>query len=366
MARYPFESVFQPTGATAAYRRQIEVMTQDLFDGRITLDVWREEVLAQLDYLFRWMFVYQYADKTDAILPDVGVPYVERVLTDAMQVVDSVVSILQAQPRTQWDQANVLSRIQGLAGRIRRVQTPRRNAERPLGIILGAIGGVSNLRIGQLPVQEQRRINPRQIQDVNPEDLQTVENVFTTLAERYLREAQRGDITVAEWRDLTGSLLKDTVMAGRIVGVNGVNNLTTADLDYVSNVTRRHLAYLDRFSTELVEKDLSLLTTGELAQIRARLRMYGRTSRQAASVGNTDARGMPRLPAYPGSRTSCLNNCGCSWQIRELSGTGNWDCTWVRSKSDSCDECFAREDAFAPLRIRNFELQQYSTAGIYT
>lgn len=74
-------------------------------------------------------------------------------------------------------------------------------------------------------------------------------------------------------------------------------------------------------------------------------------------------RGMPPLPFYPADRTRCMNNCRCRWEIVKLDGLGDWDCYWRRFALDSCPTCLAREAACNPLRIRNFVVQPFPSAG---
>jgi hypothetical protein len=85
-----------------------------------------------------------------------------------------------------------------------------------------------------------------------------------------------------------------------------------------------------------------------------------RAAQYAQSVGAPYWAGRTRLlplPALPkDGSTQCRGNCGCSWEIVELAGDGNYDAFWRRGKNDSCGTCLAREQAWSPLRIRDGEL----------
>lgn len=64
------------------------------------------------------------------------------------------------------------------------------------------------------------------------------------------------------------------------------------------------------------------------------------------------------LPAQPGDgTTTCLTRCGCAWEIVELAGEGNADAYWRMRADEHCQICEQRASDWAPLRIRNGELQ---------
>ena len=68
------------------------------------------------------------------------------------------------------------------------------------------------------------------------------------------------------------------------------------------------------------------------------------------------ALGLP-LPAMPRDGTSqCLSNCGCAWEIAELDGDGNYDCTWQLGKTENCQTCRQRAADWSPLQIRDGRL----------
>lgn len=64
------------------------------------------------------------------------------------------------------------------------------------------------------------------------------------------------------------------------------------------------------------------------------------------------------LPAMPGDGTStCLTRCHCVWDIQQLDGDGNYDCTWEMSAVEHCQTCRQRALDWAPLRVRDGVLQ---------
>lgn len=64
------------------------------------------------------------------------------------------------------------------------------------------------------------------------------------------------------------------------------------------------------------------------------------------------------LPALPGDGTSqCLTHCRCFWDVTELDGDNNYDCTWVLGAAEHCQTCRQRAAEWAPLRIREGRLR---------
>lgn len=60
------------------------------------------------------------------------------------------------------------------------------------------------------------------------------------------------------------------------------------------------------------------------------------------------------LPALPGDGTSqCLTHCRCLWDVQQLEGENNYDCTWVMADAEHCQTCKQRAADWAPLRIRD-------------
>ena len=59
------------------------------------------------------------------------------------------------------------------------------------------------------------------------------------------------------------------------------------------------------------------------------------------------------LPAMPAQGTQCMNNCGCTWEVRTLDAdNGDYDAFWRRNLDDSCQTCIERESMWNPVQIR--------------
>jgi hypothetical protein len=108
------------------------------------------------------------------------------------------------------------------------------------------------------------------------------------------------------------------------------------------------LAYLKQFGVQVQ-------SAGQWERgYQARAKMYARSIQIPSWKGVTQL--LP-LPAMPAEGTTCLTNCGCSWDVQQLEGEGNYDAYWRRGKEDSCQVCRQRELEWAPVRIREGVLQ---------
>ncbi len=145
-------------------------------------------------------------------------------------------------------------------------------------------------------------------------------------------------------------------IAASALAVGGIDNLSQDDQQAIERENERQIAYLNRF-----RRNLSILSP---AEIRNRSGLYAGAITTRYWTAHTRAQGLV-LPAMPGVRTSCHSNCKCNWDIRKLSGDGNWDCYWRISAVESCPECLQRQRVFNPLQVRNFIVQPFNPSGIY-
>lgn len=166
-----------------------------------------------------------------------------------------------------------------------------------------------------------------------------------------------GRITVDEYADRLRTELKDTYIDEYVLGRGGRQNMTQSDWGIVGNMLRAEYRQMEGF--------IDALRAGELTigQTRARARLYLMKSRQAFERGNSEAHGIPKLPAYPGDGTTeCMNGCHCRWHIVKRKGKGNFDCYWeIDPTVENCETCLARadEDGWAPIEIRGGVIQPY-------
>lgn len=194
----------------------------------------------------------------------------------------------------------------------------------------------------------------------NRKQLDNLIDQFQRNSATRMQEYLDGTIDINQWYDAQARHILRNRLASRAAAVGGIDNLTAQDIQSARDAARREFTYLSQFRDELDAGNLSS------KQAIARSQMYAGGAREQYERAIQDAIGLPPLPAQPGVRTDCRRNCKCSWDIRQLTGNGNFDCYWKRSPVDSCDTCKRRERAFNPLRIRNGVIQTFPTVGIYS
>lgn len=170
-----------------------------------------------------------------------------------------------------------------------------------------------------------------------------------------------GAITVAEWDDAMRDILATFHMTAFMVGKDG--DMDDDDIAAIAEALAEQFDYLDGFLKALDDEP----DGSELAnRYRHRAEMYG------AAIGASYWRGYGsrwfglELPFYPLDRVTCATNCRCGWVIEAIDAeAGDYDATWRRKATDSCDTCKERAK-LRPLRIRGGEYdREQITAGMY-
>lgn len=153
---------------------------------------------------------------------------------------------------------------------------------------------------------------------------------------------------VKQWQDEVSRQLTRYHPAAYLAGAstetlsNAARRAVAADLDI-------QLKFLSQFALEIQGAD------EWRAGWNARAEMYARSIQAPYWRGVTKL--LP-LPAMPGDGTSqCLTNCKCMWDVQQLDGDENYDCTWQVGAVEHCQTCRQRGAEWAPLRIRGGELQ---------
>jgi hypothetical protein len=171
---------------------------------------------------------------------------------------------------------------------------------------------------------------------------------LSTQAQRIVDETQdlvAGYSTITEWEVGMRRVVKETWGASYLLGRGGRQQMTYSDWGKVGRMVRDQYLYLNRFARQIAAKEVS----AEKANQRAVLYVNG--ARHAMSKGHGTAMGDVPLPAYPGDgSTSCMNNCGCSWDIAP-DPAGGWRATWVMGDTDHCADCSGRAERWAPLYV---------------
>ena len=156
-----------------------------------------------------------------------------------------------------------------------------------------------------------------------------------------------GGMAVDAWRDAFAAALARYHTAAQLVGQGG-GALDARGRAALTRTVQAQLGFLDKWALEI--QDQAAYTLGR----QARAALY------AQGIGASYWRGATKmlpLPAMPRDGTSqCLSNCGCAWEIAELDGDGNYDCTWQLGKTENCQTCRQRAADWSPLQIRDGRL----------
>lgn len=167
-------------------------------------------------------------------------------------------------------------------------------------------------------------------------------------AQRLIRALARGRLTPTVWYDRMAQLLTRGHAAAMMVG-SGMPTLTPAQRKAVVAGVVGQLKYLDKFKVEIQSAE-------EFQKgWESRAALYAQSIKAPYWQGRTK---MLPLPAMPGDgSTACRGRCGCSWDIEVLDADkGDYNATWVRGLSDSCQGCIQREIDWAPYEIRGSEV----------
>lgn len=163
---------------------------------------------------------------------------------------------------------------------------------------------------------------------------------------------ESGRLSVDEWQV---GMAQDLVayhyaayMTG--AGIKQADDVSDAAQVAIGEVLKEQVDYLNAFADAIDDADVD---PEQFAKWRARANLYSGALKTSYSMGATR---LLDLPAHPGQGSECLVNCGCEWRIVEVDAeNGDVDCYWERGKDDSCPTCMAREDEWAPFRIREWE-----------
>ena len=124
---------------------------------------------------------------------------------------------------------------------------------------------------------------------------------------------------------------------------------------------RRQFEFLGNWRNQLSSQE-TLSADG----IKLRARMYLDNAQASLQEAATARIGIPVLPAYPKDGSSiCRTNDRCFWDIRQLDGSGNFDCHWKLRPAENCPTCVTRAATWNPIRVRNGILQPFNTIGVF-
>lgn len=176
------------------------------------------------------------------------------------------------------------------------------------------------------------------------------------IMDRLALDYRTGSLPLSKWHDAMRREVKTSFIEQYLLGKGGRQNMTSRDWGILGSQLRNQYAYLDRFAGQLLNNgDISL------EYIQARARMYLGSSTQAYERAATEARGMPKLPAYPGDGSqTCKANCKCHWEIEpalEADAFGRerrvgFNCYWrLEPAADHCETCLENAAKWSPLFV---------------
>jgi hypothetical protein len=164
------------------------------------------------------------------------------------------------------------------------------------------------------------------------------------LRRRIMDLGEPGD-DVAAWSQAMKQALASGFLEAARAGYGGALPANGAEAIAALYAPQRQL--LDRFAEQIG-------TEGWQPGMERRAQQYAESVGAAYWAGATKF--LP-LPALPRDGTSqCMQGCKCRWEIAELEGDGNADCTWALGAAEHCQTCVERAAQWAPLQIRNGEL----------
>lgn len=176
-------------------------------------------------------------------------------------------------------------------------------------------------------------------------DRYVAEKIRKGVPDRLVEQLFSGEINHQQWTLETRQEIKKSFLAQYMYAHGGRDSMTQADWGRTGAMLKKQYGFLRGFEQDLIDGKLSE------AQAKARMQMYIKASRQAFEQGKAYARGVPKLPAYPGDGTTvCLSNCQCHWSNEET--PTEWLSTWTLGAAEHCPDCLDRADKWAPYKTQ--------------
>ena len=164
------------------------------------------------------------------------------------------------------------------------------------------------------------------------------------------RRLQAETLTIEAWEKEMRRLILNETMRQYMLGIGGRDQMTDEDYGSVGGMVSEQYKYLRQFAQKISEGKFSS------AQIANYSRMYINSTREAFERAGQRTRGLPDMPEYPGSGTSCLGltNCGCNWEYHFRNG--HWECYWTMNPAkENCELCIEHSIEWGPLIIEKQE-----------
>lgn len=152
-----------------------------------------------------------------------------------------------------------------------------------------------------------------------------------------------GGMTLSAWETAMKDRIRTAHTAEFLFGRGGKNAITDADKQAARKVIREQRLFLRSFTESIRQGDLSE------KQIRARARMYARSSTQSFERGRARAWNV-RLPAYPADGSAeCLSNDRCHWRYGDKPDAVL--AYWTLGAGEHCGTCLDRSRRWNPYRV---------------
>lgn len=181
-----------------------------------------------------------------------------------------------------------------------------------------------------------------------PRPLERLIGKLTAAIDATTGDLQDGSIDVDAWKAAMTQALAKHAAAAYLSGARQTT-LDEAARKRIAGDVRVQLQFLDNFAVEIQNADAFE------AGWTARAASYADSIKIPYWAGRTKL--LP-LPALPGEGSQCKTHCKCLWSVDTLDeDAGDYDATWVRGNTDSCQTCVERASQWNPLRIRGGVLQ---------
>lgn len=171
-----------------------------------------------------------------------------------------------------------------------------------------------------------------------------IERVMSILWQKF----EKGEIDAQTWLKAMQLTIAQASSAAAMLGAETAE-LSRPLIDTVIKDVGIQLGFLNRFFYDIVS-DRTYRAGRE-----ARARQYAKAIKVPYWKAKTKL--LP-LPSMPAQGTQCGNNCGCSWDVKEVKRRGKtirYHCYWVRGKQDSCQTCVQRARNWSPYVIDNID-----------
>lgn len=161
---------------------------------------------------------------------------------------------------------------------------------------------------------------------------------------KLMRALETGRTTVDAWQKQFADALRQYHTAAYLIGSGDKTLIRGPGKTWLGRHVASQIKFLNNFATEI--QDQKAFRMGW----NARAAMYAEGIKAPYWKGKTRMLPLPAMPAD--GTTQCRTNCGCSWDVQELDGDGNYDAYWRLGKAENCQTCRQRAAEWAPYRIR--------------